>query len=100
MTDEHILDVMERYGVGPADFVRAAVCQESLESFQRRMKVRYRELAKDLHPDRGGDEHLFKAATAVYEDVMGMQVRVGPEYGRSSDRRQVKWAVHFRMEVV
>lgn len=94
MTDEAIIAAMERFGVGPHDFVRAATTPKTLVVFQQDMKLRYRSMVRTVHPDCGGDPEEFKALTAVIEDVMAMR-----PVERSVERRRFKWAVVIHAEI-
>jgi DnaJ-class molecular chaperone len=33
------------------------------------LKNRYRQLAKQYHPDNGGDEHMFQCVSEVYDEL-------------------------------
>lgn len=49
------------------------------------IKRAYRRLARELHPDRGGDEESFKELTAAYEVLKNPQARAN--YDRFGDPR-------------
>ena len=49
------------------------------------IKRAYRRLARDVHPDRGGDEEAFKELTAAYEVLKNPQARAN--YDRFGDPR-------------
>lgn len=66
-----------RYGLPEAEPVDTSdpVMKHARELFtdfgdtKAALKARYRQLAKQYHPDKGGDTHLFQCIITVYEDI-------------------------------
>lgn len=54
---------------------------ENLETMEE-VKKQYRKLAMKFHPDKGGDEEIFKAINNEYEEAI--------EYAKQNELRKTK----------
>ena len=51
------------------------ICQVDKNASSEEIKKQYRKMAKDFHPDRGGDETKFKEINEAYEVLSDPQKR-------------------------
>lgn len=64
----------EQYGNEDPDMKRARQMFDGYTDTKQMIKTRYRQLAKQYHPDRGGDTKFFQCIVAVYEELGGKTV--------------------------
>jgi hypothetical protein len=51
------------------DMLKAKALFDGYCNDKQMLKTRYRQLAKQYHPDKGGDTKLFQCIVSVYEDI-------------------------------
>lgn len=54
---------------GDPDMIKARTLFDGYCNDKQMLKTRYRQLAKQYHPDKGGDTKLFQCIIAVYEEI-------------------------------
>lgn len=50
--------------------------EEIFQTAKKAVKKRFRQMALELHPDRGGDEEQLKEVTALWNILKGLQMRI------------------------
>lgn len=90
-TDRQITAAFELLGITQKDLARARVNPAVLQALQAKVRRTWKQAARELHPDRTGDDpqltELFKLVKQVADEVAAMKVR--------PSRRRMKWALRM-----
>lgn len=62
------------------------------------LKIHYRKIAKENHPDRGGDEEVMKEITIQYEEAT-KKILAGLNLDEEEQQKQTKFSEEYRVVI-